>query len=235
MALGTTLSSALDVSTTLGSQTLPFTSGGFAVVDALIGSGSLTVCGMSYHHDYSNNAPTQDGDHTQIRVFFRESAVAYRPRLVVEDSTGALTSVYSESSGNDNDSILFNQTSDGSVSWDTIRGDIDTSGSNRIDSDTNYLSGIYTRKSSGRGGAVFTDNRRCYFVFDLSGMNATRTYVDANLNLRLDNLGHTNDDFGKIIAVQATALAGTTADYGNCFAADEVTVTHNATFFGANF
>ena len=209
MALGTTLSSALDVSTTLGLQTLPFTSGGLAAADALIGSGSLTVCA--------------------------EGSGAQRPTLVIEDSTGAINSIVAEDSGDDDDAVLFNQTSDGSVSWDTIRGDIDTSGSNRRDSDTNYLSGIYTRKSSGRGGAVFTDNRRCYFVFDLSGMNATRTYVDANLNLRLDNLGHTNDDFGKIIAVQATALAGTTADYGNCFAADEVTVTHNATFFGANF
>ena len=235
MELGTTLSSALDVSTTLGLQTLPFTSGGLAAADALIGSGSLTVCVMSYYNDYSNNAPIQDGDHTQIRVFFAEGSGAQRPTLVIQDSTGAINSIVAEDSGDDDDAVLFNQTSDGSVSWDTIRGDIDTSGSNRRDSDTNYLSGIYTRKSSGRGGAVFTDNRRCYFVFDLSGMNATRTYVDANLNLRLDNLGHTNDDFGKIIAVQATALAGTTADYGNCFAADEVTVTHNATFFGANF
>ena len=69
----------------------------------------------------------------------------------------------------------------------------------------------------------------------MSGMNASRTYVDATLKLRCDNLGHTNDDFGKIIAVQATALAGSTADYGNCFVADAVTVTDNATFFGANF
>ena len=235
MALGTTLSSALDVSTTIGSQTLPFTAGVFAVADALIGSGSLTVCVMSYYNDYSNNAPIQDGDHTQIRVYYAEGSGAQRPTLAIEEDTGSIHSIVAEDSGNDDDAVLLNSTSDGSVSWDTIRGDIDTSGSNRRDSDTNYLSGIYTRKSSGSGGAVFTDNRRCYFVFDLSGMNATRTYVDANLNLYLDNIGHTNDDFGKIIAVQATALAGTTADYGNCFAAAEVTVTHNATFFGANF
>ena len=235
MALGTTLSSALDVSTTIGVQSLSFTGGGFAIVDALIGSGSLTVCVMGYHHDYSNNAPTQDGDHTQIRVYFAEATGVQRPSLVVEQDTGVLTSTLAESSGNDDDAYIYNVTFDGTVSWDTIRGDETTTGTTRNDAVTYSYTAIYARKMSGRGGAVITDCRRSYFVFDLSGMNATRTYVDANLNLRLDNLGHTNDDFGKIIAVEATALAGTTADFGNCFVADAVAVTHNATFFGANF
>ena len=235
MTLGTTLSSALDVSTTSGVQNLPFTAGGLTATDALIGSGSLTICVMSYHHDYSNNAPTQDGDHTQIKTYFGEGAGTQRPTLAIEDSTGAINTIYAENSGNDDDAVLMNITTDGSVSWDTIRGDIDTVGTSRRDDDTIYLSAIYSRKVSGRGSDVFTDNRRCYFVFDLSGMNATRTYVDATLKLNCDNLGHTNDDFGKIIAVQATALEGKTTDYGNCFAAPVVTVTDNATFFGANF
>lgn len=234
MALGTTLSSALDVSTTLGVQSLTFTSGGFAVVDSLIGSGSLTVCVMSYN-DYANVAPIQDGDHTQIKSYFSEGLGTQKPSLVVEEDTGAFETNYSENSGNDDDAIIFNTTSDGSVSWDTIRGDVDTVGTTRRDGDVYYSSAIYTKKSSGRGSDVFTHNRRCYFVFDLSGMNASRTWVGAVLKLRCDNLGHTNDDFGKIIAVQATALAGSTADYGNCFVADAVAVTQNATFFGANF
>ena len=235
MALGTTLSSALDVSTTIGVQSLPFTVGGFAVVDALIGSGSLTVCVMGYHYDYSNNAPTQDGDHTQIRVYFAEASGSQRPSLVVEEDTGALTSTLAEDSGNDDDGYVTNVTFDGTVSWDTIRGDETTTGTARNATATNNFSAIYSRKMSGRGGAVITDCRRSYFVFDLNDMNATRSYVSATLNLYLDNVGHTNDDLGKIIAVQATALAGSTADFGNCFVADAVAVTHNATFFGANF
>ena len=235
MALGTTLTSALDVSATIGTQTLYFTGGGFAVVDALIGSGSLTVCVMTYHLDYSNNAPVQNGDHTQVRCYFAEYGGSRRPTLAIEEDVGTIYSTYAEGSGDDDDAQLANVTFDGSVSWDTVRGDETTTGTNRLENVNNSYSAIYTRKMDGRGGAVITDNRRSYFVFDLSGMNATRTYVDANLNLYLDNIGHTNDDFGKIIAVQATALAGTTADYGNCFAADEVTVTHNATFFGTNF
>ena len=235
MALGTTLSSALDVSTTLGVQSLPFTAGGFAVVDSLIGSGSLTVCVMGYHHDYLNNAAVQDGDHTHIKTYFSEGSGAQRPTLTVEEDTGSVEFIIAENSGNDDDATIFNFTTDGSGSWDTVRGDADTTGTNRRDSDIYYSVAIYTRKLTGRGSDVITDNRRCYFVFDLSGMNASRTYVDAGLNLRCDNLGHTNDDFGKIIAVQATALAGSTADYGNCFVADAVTVTDNATFFGANF
>ena len=196
--------------------------------------GSLTVCVMTYHHDYSNNAPTQDGDHTHILTYFGEGAGAQRPALVILESGGPVNTVYAENSGDDDDAVLMNLTFDGSVSWDTIRGDADTTGSNRRDSDVYYSYAIFNTKFSAWGSDVITDNRRCYFVFDLSSMPGA-TADDVKLNLRCDNLGHTNDDFGKIIAVQATALAGSTADYGNCLVADAVAVADNATFFGANF
>ena len=156
MALGTTLSSALDVSTTIGAQSLPFTAGGFAVVDPLIGSGSLTVCVMTYHHDYLNNAPTQDGDHTHILTYFSEGTGAQRPILYIEEDTGAIEAIYAENSGDDDDATIFNITTDASVSWDTIRGDVDTVGSARRDSDVYYSFAMFNRKFTGRGSDVIT-------------------------------------------------------------------------------
>ena len=83
---------------------------------------------MSYHIDYSNNAPTQDGDHTQIKTYFGEGSGTQRPTLAIEDSTGAINTIYAENSGNDDDAVLMNITTDGSVSWDTIMGDVDSVG-----------------------------------------------------------------------------------------------------------
>jgi len=234
MALGTTLSGTLDVSTTLGLQTLTFNSDGRAVVQSLIDSGgSLTVCVMGYYFDYLNNEPVMGGDHTQIKCYFAEGSGAQRPALVVEETSGPINSVYAESTGNDDDAILhkYNQTD----SWSTLRGDVDTVANSRNASSSYNNYAIYNIKVPGKGGSdPIRDIRRGYFVFDLSGISGATADV-VNLRLRCDNLGHTNDDLGKIIAVQATALEGTTADYGNCFVADAVTVTHNATFFGANF
>ena len=235
MALGTTLSSALDVSTTAGVQFVSLNSAGIALADAALGSGSITVCLMSYYHDYSNNAPTQDGDHTQMRVWYTEAGGSYRPNLSVVHGTGPgdTTTVYAEGSGNDDDAQHTNFTFDGSVSWDTIRGDSTTTGTGVGAETLHTYTGIYTRKFTARGAAVITDNRRSYFVFDLSGITGTVTAV--KFNVYIDNVGHTNDQFGKVILVQSTALSGTTADYGNCFVADAAAVTDNATFFGANF
>ena len=236
MALGTTLSGSGAISTTGGIHALAFNGDGVAAANEWQDNQDIFyVCLMSYN-DYSNVAPVQDGDHTQIYLRYTEySGTGSDPRLSITNTDSSVATIYAEGSGNDDDAQIYNATFDGSVSWATIRGDVDTVGSARNDSSTAITTGDYTNKLSGRGGAVITDNRRSYFAFNGSGLNPAKTVDTCTFRVYADNYGHTNDDFGKIIAVQATALAGTTADYGNCFVADAVAVTDNATFFGTNF
>ena len=232
MALGTALSDAATVSTTAGVHNISFNSDGIAAVNAVIGSGVLTVCLMSYHIDYLNNAPVQDGDYTQIFVSYMESGLgSLRPDLKITFG-GITVSVDAENSGNGDDAYNNKFDLSGSVAWDDIRGDSTTAANSRRADSSSFFLGVYSRIYTGRGGAI-KQNVRSVFAFDLSSVAGTATAV--TLDLSLDNLGSTNDDFGKVIAVQSTALEGTTADYGNCFVADEAAVTHNATFFGANF
>ena len=234
MALGTTLSAATTVSGTLGTHDIVFNSAGISATQAIADAGgNLTVCLMAYHLDYSNNAPVQDGDNTQIRVYYVEAGGGNIPKLLIENASGGVTTLSAESSGSDDDSYLINNViDDGSVSWDTVRGDVDTVGSDySSDSGLSYA-GIYARKSSGRGGDVITIIARSYFVFDLSAGYADTVAV--KMQVMMSAFGTQTGDFPKIIAVQATTLAGSTADFGNCFVAD-VAVTDNATFFGANF
>ena len=231
MALGTALTDATTVSTTAGTHNISLTAGGISVAQGLMGSGKLTVCLMSNEYDYEGNEPTSGGDYTMIRVYYTEYTGSTRdPKISI--TMGEVTSVINaEYSGDDDDGYIRNSNLDDTVNWATLRGDIDTVGNSRNVIGTNALNGIYARHSSGRGGDVIRDIRRSFFVFDLSGISGTITA--AQLSFYLDNFGDTGDA-AKIIAVQATALAGSTADYGNCFAA-EVAVTDNATFFGANF
>ena len=236
MALGTTLSGSGAISTTGGIHALAFNGDGVAAANEWQDNQDIFyVCLMSYN-DYSNVAPVQDGDHTQIYLRYTEySGTGSDPRLSLVNIDSSLVTVYARTSGNDDDATLANVTTDGSVSWDTIRGDADTTGTNRNATATQNYFGIFTTKFTGRGADVITDNRRSYFAFDGSVLNPAKTIASCKIEFYADNYGHTNDDFGKIIAVQATTLAGSTADYGNCFVADAVTVTDNATFFGANF
>ena len=236
MALGTALTAATVISTTAGNHTISFNAAGVAAVDVInTNQSNLYVCLMGYN-DYANVAPVQDGDHSQIYLRFSEySSTGSDPLLTITTSDGGSSLHYAIGSGNDDDGVVGNSTADGSVSFDTIRGDVDTTGTYRnIGLHTN-LQSIFIKKQTGRGSDVFTSNYRTYLAFDGSGLNPLRTVSSVTLRVYADNIGHTNDDFGKIIAVQATALAGSTADYGNCFVADAVTVTDNATFFGANF
>ena len=231
MALGTALSAAVDVSTTAGVHTFSLNAAGLTAVNNALGSGIITVCLMGYHYDYGNNAPTQDGDHTQIRVYYVEAGGSQRPSLSIDDG-GIVETHIAEGSGDADDCFVSHNTTDGSVSWDTIRGDVDTSGTLFSSSFSNHFSGVYGRIITGRGSDVLTQCTRSYFTFYLGGSSLTAD--SATIGLYLDNYGHTNDDLGKVIIVEATELAGSTADFGNCFA-PAVSVTHNATFFGANF
>ena len=233
MALGTTLTNVLDVTTSAGLQNLQHTTAGLAAVQAAVdSSGTLTVCLMGYHHDYGNNAPTQDGDHTQIKVWYTELGGGYRPYVSIIQGAGD-TNVYAEDSGTDDDSYAGNYTFDGGVSYATIRGDSTTTGTQFRSSGAYANFGVFTIKFTGRGSDIVTQNVRSYFVYDLSGIAGT---VDAaRFSFYIDNVGHTNDDFGKVVLVQATTLAGDASDFGNCFVADAVVAADNATFFGANF
>ena len=233
MALGTTLTNVLDVSSTGGLQNLTADAAGLAVIQAAVDSGgTLTVCLMGYHHDYGNNAPTQDGDHTQTRVWYTEIGGGIRPYVSIVQALGT-TDVVAEDSGNDDDSYAGNLTLDGAVSWATIRGDSTTTGTSFSSSFSSSYSGVSTIHFTGRGSDVITNNVRSDFVYDLRGIAGTVN--DARFSFYVDNVGHTNDDFGKVILVQATALEGSTADYGNCFVADAAVAEDNATFFGTNF
>ena len=235
MALGTALTAATTISTTAAVHNMNFNGDGIALVDVMNTNQSVFyICLMSYN-DYANVAPIQDGDHSQILIRFGEYAyTSSDPTLEITTTDGGTVNITSTIAGNDDDATLGNVTFDGSVSWDTIRGDIDTVGTYRNDSLSSIALAIYTIKLSGRGGAVITDNRRTYLAFDGAVLNPAKTVSAVRLKIYADNRGHTNDDFGKIIAVQSTALAGSTADYGNCFAA-VVVGADNATFFGSNF
>jgi hypothetical protein len=237
MALGTALSAATEISSTAGVQYLTFTTAGKAAVQTVLDAGGkLTVCLMSSYLDYNNNAPVQDGDFTRIYLRYMEYSAGtstHEPRLLVDDG-GAIATIYAEESGNDDDALLrYVDSGDGSIAWSTVRGDETTSGTVRTDTSLHNYVAIYSIKNSGRGGAVVTDNARSYFVFDLSGISGA-TADTVQFSVYMDSYS-SDTVHANIIAVQATALAGTTADYGNCFVADAAAVADNATFFGANF
>ena len=97
----------------------------------------------------------------------------------------------------------------------TCRGDASTSGAVGNFTATFNNSGIYIVKSARAGGTWFT--HRSYLVFDLSSESGT---VDGCLlSVYMDNTtsGGVHPTSQKVIAVEATALGGSTADYGNCF------------------
>ena len=219
MALGTALTAATSVSTSMGVQNLSLNSGGISVAQGLVGSGKLTVFLMSNEYDYGGNEPIRDGDRTRIKMYYSEySGTSRDPRIYLDFSPGPITTIYAEGSGNDDDGAIGNANSDDTVNWSTLRGDVDTSagdGGVTIRSVTSsiYNSGVFAMHSTGRGSDVIRHINRSMFVFDLSGLSGT--IATAQFAFYMDNLGDTGDA-DKIIAVQGTALAGGNADYGNC-------------------
>ena len=85
MALGTALSDAAVISTTAGVHDISFNAAGIATANEWTDNQDiLYVCLMGYHLDYSNNAPVQDGDHTQIYLRFSEyTGTGSDPRLAI--------------------------------------------------------------------------------------------------------------------------------------------------------
>ena len=117
-------------------------------------------------------------------------------------------------------SIVYSTSSDGVVGTNSAtsavacRGDSSTSGAYARLTDASSPISIYNLKSI-RGGRWF--NHRSYFEFVLTGESGT---VDScNLVVYIDNLssGGVSSDHSRVIAVEATALAVSGDDYGNCF------------------
>ena len=119
-----------------------------------------------------------------------------------------MATVYSETT----DGYVVNtSTSDAA----TCRGDASTSGSFSGFGTSSSVIAIENFKSARGGGTWF--NTRSYLVFDLSSESGT---VDScGLIVYMDNTtsGGVHPAAQKVIAVEATALAGSAADYGNCF------------------
>ena len=115
---------------------------------------------------------------------------------------------------------IYSATNDGVVgalsSTDaaTCRGDASTSGGFSVFTFSS-APGIKNNKSARGGGMWFC--HRSYFTFVLTGESGT---VDScNLVVYADNTssGGVSSDHSRIIAVEATPLAVSAADYGNCF------------------
>ena len=229
---GTALTNAFTPSTTLGTHSNAINSDGISIINGLIGSGKLVVCLMSKEHDYDGNEPSEGGDYTKIKCYYSEYSYTSRdPNLKLTDDDASTGSIYSESTGNDDDGYISRSNFDGTATWEEIRGDETTSGTWRNVALNNSAVAIYARRFSARG-AVIRDCTRSYFVFDLSGESGT--VASSTIHFYLDNIGTSTGDSASIIAVQATTLAGDTTDFGNCYIADTA-VVHNATFFGSNF
>lgn len=234
MPIGTVLAPVLDVSTTLGNQTMTFNTNGVDVVQRLLGNGTLYVCIMGFHLDYNRIPPSLGGDYTAIRVGYSEmSGTSKDPRIRIVYDDESTDNIYSSGSGDSDDAYVQNFFyNPASLNWEGVVGNHTTVGTGRGDHNSS-TTGIYNFYQPGRGGDIFVSCMRSYFAFDFSGLSSGDTIhaggAGVILSLYLDNTGTTTGDFGKIIAIQSTALAGSTADYGNCFQPD------NATFFGANF
>ena len=147
MALGTALSAATVISTTAGLHDISFNTAGIAVANEWTDNQDvLYVCLMSYN-DYANVAPVQDGDHSQILLRHSEySSTGSDPLLTITTSDGGSSLHYATGSGNDDDAVVGNVTIDGSVSFDTIRGDVDTVGTYRNDSLHTQLHGWWSHR-----------------------------------------------------------------------------------------
>ena len=96
-----------------------------------------------------------------------------------------------------------------------VVGDATSAGTFHSNTSTNYTNGILNRTFGLRGGGSNSSFRchRSFYAFDLSGYSGTAT--DADFEFYSDSLGSIN--YNNIYVIEATALAGSTADFGNVF------------------
>ena len=110
----------------------------------------------------------------------------------------------------------------GGNSWtNTMHGSATTAGDSQDSTLTNYDFGVWNDRT-GRGFSTQWKLNRSFFPFDLSGNDSAgdslsgNTVASAELKVYSDNLGGTGVQ-KRIYAVEATALADSTDDYGNVF------------------
>ena len=103
-----------------------------------------------------------------------------------------------------------------SYSWADTQGSVTTTGNGSNFTQTYYNFGNYCARLAGRGADTYY-NGRVFYEFDLSGESGTAT--SANLTQNLDHMGVASGSVpsDEVIIVAATALAGSTADYGNVY------------------
>ena len=96
--------------------------------------------------------------------------------------------------------------------WANIRGDATTASNSYNNTQTSAPFAIHATQSPRAGGTFFLF--RTYFVFVLTGESGTVSSASFNFygRNRLDS-----GDSAKVIAIQATTLAGSNDDYGNVF------------------
>ena len=241
MALGALLGVPTLVSTTAGYQdvsldTRESPSGLSIINDTIAANGKLAISLMSYTYDAQNSEPPLDGDYARIYMYYGEYGASRTPKLTVrDDGSGGSVVQYSVSSitaGNSDDAVLQITDYSAGTAWSSLVGDETTSSTTRYDT-YSAANGIYSLRITGRGAQIVRVIARSVFEFDTSGIPDTFVAAEGEFEFYMDNTG--TYDSGIVVAVQATTLEGTTADYGNCFVADTVAATDNATFFGANF
>ena len=116
-------------------------------------------------------------------------------------------------------SIVYAETEDSYVkntsgaAWAFAQGNVTTTGTAHSNTVTNYNFSPYNIYGAGRGGNTFSCFRS-YFPFDLSG--ETGTVVSCELKIYLDRFGSAGDS-ADVTVVLATALNGSTADFGNVY------------------
>jgi len=98
-----------------------------------------------------------------------------------------------------------------------VVGDATDSGTFHNNTAIYYSWGVRNRTFAVRGGGSNSSfrNHRSFYTFDLSGYSGTAT--DAEFYFYSDNLGTNATNESTIYVVQATTLAGSTADFGNVF------------------
>jgi len=103
----------------------------------------------------------------------------------------------------------------GGNSWSgTMHGSVTTSGGSQDSTLTNYDFGVWNDRT-GRGISSTFKLNRSFFPFALAPLAGAVT--SAELKIYADNLGDTGTNSSTVYAVAATALADSTADYGNVF------------------
>ena len=106
-----------------------------------------------------------------------------------------------------------NTGSNSTSAWAQARGSESSSGVYHNNTATSGNFAVYNLYAGGRGANTYY-LRRSYIPFNLILGSGTATAV--TVSLYLDNLGSTGDN-SRVVLVEATALAGSTADHGNCF------------------